>query len=187
MTSRVAATRYARALFDVARKEGDIQQAGRDIAGFARLVAENEPLSRAFSNPAIPAQRKRAVVEQLFAAAGPISPISPIVQKLVLMLAERDRLVLLPELAVAYEARLMENAQVVRAQLTTAVVIPQDRIAALQQGLARATGREVQLETSVDPSIIGGAVARIGSTVYDGSVTTQLQKVKERLTAAAAE
>ena len=94
---------------------------------------------------------------------------------------------LLPELAVAYEARLMENAQVVRAQLTTAVVIPQDRIAALQQGLARATGREVQLETSVDPSIIGGAVARIGSTVYDGSVTTQLQKVKERLTAAAAE
>ncbi|MBA3639456.1 MAG: ATP synthase F1 subunit delta [Acidobacteriota bacterium] len=184
MTSRVAATRYARALFDVARKEGDIQQAGRDIEGFARLVAENEPLSRAFANPAIPAQRKRAVVEQLFAAAGPTSPI---VQKLVLMLAERDRLVLLPELATAYEARLMENAQVVHAQLTTAVALPQDRIAALQQGLARATGREVQLAASVDPSIIGGAVARIGSTVYDGSVTTQLQKVKERLTAAAAE
>ncbi len=184
MTSRAAATRYARALFDVARKEGDIQQAGRDIEGFARLVAENEPLSRAFANPAIPAQRKRAVVEQLFAAAGPTSPI---VQKLVLMLAERDRLVLLPELATAYEARLMENAQVVHAQLTTAVALPQDRIAALQQGLARATGREVQLAASVDPSIIGGAVARIGSTVYDGSVTTQLQKVKERLTAAAAE
>jgi len=184
MTSRVAATRYARALFDVARKEGDIQQAGRDIEGFARLVAENEPLSRAFANPAIPAQRKRAVVEQLFAAAGATSPI---VQKLVLMLAERDRLMLLPELATAYEARLMENAQVVHAQLTTAVALPQDRIAALQQGLARATGREVQLAASVDPSIIGGAVARIGSTVYDGSVTTQLQKVKERLTAAAAE
>jgi F-type H+-transporting ATPase subunit delta len=184
MTSRVAATRYARALFDVARKEGDIHQAGRDIAAFARLVAENEPLSRAFANPAIPAQRKRAVVEQLFAAAGPVSPI---VHKLVLMLAERDRLVLLPELTTAYEARLMENAQVVRAQVTTAVAVPPDRIAALQQGLARATGREVQLETSVDPSLIGGAVARIGSTVYDGSVTTQLQKVKERLVTAAAE
>ena len=184
MTSRVAATRYARALFDVARKEGDIHQAGRDIAAFARLVAGNEGLSRAFANPAVPAQRKRAVVEQLFAAAGPMSPI---VQKLVLMLAERDRLVLLPELATAYEARLMENAQVVRAQLTTAIALPQDRIAALQQGLARATGRQVQLEASVDTSIIGGAVARIGSTVYDGSVTTQLQKVKERLVSAAAE
>jgi F-type H+-transporting ATPase subunit delta len=65
--------------------------------------------------------------------------------------------------------------------------LPPDRIAALQQGLARATGRQVQLETKVDGSIIGGAVARIGSTVYDGSVTTQLQKVRERLVAAAAE
>jgi F-type H+-transporting ATPase subunit delta len=124
------------------------------------------------------------VIEQLIAAAGPTSPI---VTKLLLMLAERDRLVLLPELAAAYEARLMENAQVVRAQLTTAVPLPPDRIAALQQGLARATGRQVQLETKVDGSIIGGAVARIGSTVYDGSVTTQLQKVRERLVAAAAE
>jgi F-type H+-transporting ATPase subunit delta len=184
MTSRGAATRYARALFDVARKEGDVQQAGRDIAAFATLVAGHETLARVFANPAIPAQRKRAVVEQLFAAAGPMSPI---VHKLVLMLAERDRLVLLPELATAYEARLMENAQVVRAQLTTAVELPQDRIVALQQGLARATGREVQISTAVDTSIIGGAVARIGSTVYDGSVTTQLQKVKERLVAAAAE
>lgn len=179
MTSRGAAIRYARALFDVARKEGaDIEQVGRDIAAFARLVAGNESLSRVFANPAVPAQRKRAVVEQLFAAAGPMSPI---VYKLVLMLAERDRLVLLPELTTAYDARLMENAQVVRAQLTTAVAMPPDRINALQQGLARATGRQVQLEASVDPSIIGGAVARIGSTVYDGSVATQLDAMKQRL------
>ena len=184
MTSRVAATRYARALFDVARKEGDIQQVGREIAGFAQLVAGNEMLSRTFANPAIPAPRKRAVVEQLIGAG---AATSPIVAKLLLMLAERDRLVLLPDLATAYEARLMENAQVVRAHLTTAVALPSDRITALQQGLARATGREVQLEANIDPSIIGGAVARIGSTVYDGSVTTQLQKVKERLAAAAAE
>jgi F-type H+-transporting ATPase subunit delta len=103
------------------------------------------------------------------------------------MLADRDRLALLTEIASAYESRLMDLAQVVRAQVTTAVELPAERIGALQQGLARATGRQVQLETRVDPSIIGGAVARIGSTVYDGSVTTQLQKVKERLTAAAAE
>jgi F-type H+-transporting ATPase subunit delta len=141
-------------------------------------------LSRTFANPAIPAQRKRAVVEQLIARAGAQTPV---VSKLLLMLAERDRLGLLPEIASAYESRLMEHAQVVRAKLTTAIELPSERIGALQQGLARATGRQVQLETRVDPSIIGGAVARIGSTVYDGSVTTQLQKVKERLTAAAAE
>ena len=184
MTSRGAATRYARALFDVARKEGDIQQVGREIGAFANLVAGNEMLTRTFANPAIPAPRKRAVVEQLLARAGALSPI---VSKLVLMLAERDRLVLLPDLVAAYEARLMENAQVVRAQVTTAVELPAERISALHEGLSRATGRQVQLETRVDASIIGGAVARIGSTVYDGSVTTQLQKVKERLTAAAVE
>jgi F-type H+-transporting ATPase subunit delta len=184
MTSRGAATRYARALFDVARKEGDVQQAGREIGAFAGVVAGHEMLLRTFANPAIPAARKRVVVEQLL---GRMGTVSPIVSKLLLLLAERDRLSLLPDLVTAYETRLMEDAKVVRAQLTTAVELPADRISELQQGLARATGRQVQLDATVDPSIIGGAVARIGSTVYDGSVTTQLQKVKERLTAAAAE
>jgi F-type H+-transporting ATPase subunit delta len=181
MTSRGAATRYARALFDVARKEADVRQVGRELGEFARLVAGNEVLSRTLANPAIPVQRKRGVVEQLLARAGQLSPV---ISKLLLLLADRDRLGLLPELATAYEARLMESAQVVRAQVTTAIELPAERAAALQQGLARATGRQVQVETRVDPSIIGGAVARIGSTVYDGSVTTQLQKVRERLSAA---
>ena len=75
----------------------------------------------------------------------------------------------------------MDHQQVVRAEVTTAVALPPDRVAALQQGLAAATGRQVQLEVRVDPSIVGGAVARIGSTVYDGSVTTQLEKLKQRL------
>jgi len=141
-------------------------------------------LSRALSNPAIPAPRKRAIVEQLLARFGDPSPVT---NKLLLMLADRDRLALVPEIANAYAARLMDHAQIVRAELTTAVPMPADRVSALQQGLASATGRQVQLETRVDPAIIGGAVARIGSTVYDGSVTTQLQKVKERLIDAAAE
>jgi len=184
MTSRAAATRYARALFDVARKESDVQQAGRELSGFAQLVAGNELLARVLENPAIPVPRKRAVVEQLLARGGAMSSV---VAKLLLLLADRDRLAILPDLARAYEARLMEEAKVVRAQLTTAVEIPGDRVEALRHGLARATGRQVQIETQVNPAIIGGAVARIGSTVYDGSVTTQLQKVKERLVAAAAE
>ena len=184
MTSRGAANRYARALFDVARKQSDIQQVGRELASFAKLVAGNEMLSRTLSNPAIPVPRKRAVVEQLIARAGALSPVF---SRLLLMLAERDRLGLLPELTTAYESRLMEHAQVVRAQVITAVPLSAERLGALQQGLVRATGRQVQLQSRVDESIIGGAIARIGSTVYDGSVTTQLQKVKERLTAAAAE
>jgi F-type H+-transporting ATPase subunit delta len=184
MTSRGAALRYARALFDVAQKEADIQQVGRELSEFTNIVSAHDVLTKALSNPAIPVQRKRAVMEQLLTRAGSVTPT---LAKLLLLLADRDRLALLPDLARAYDARLMEHAKVVRAELTSAVPLSADRVAALQQGLQHVTGRQVQLETRVDPAIIGGAVARIGSTVYDGSVTTQLQKVQERLTAAAAE
>jgi F-type H+-transporting ATPase subunit delta len=179
MTSRAAATRYARALFDVALKEADVQQAGRDLDSFARLASGNAQLQRVLTNPAIPAPRKRALVDELLQRSGTIS--SP-VAKILALLADRDRLVLLPELATAYRNRLMEHAKVVRAEVVTAVTLPADRIAALQQGLASATGQQVQLENRVDPSIIGGAITRIGSTVYDGSVTRQLEKMKEALT-----
>jgi F-type H+-transporting ATPase subunit delta len=177
MTSRAAATRYARALFDVALKEADIQQAGTEIKAFAQLVAGNESLARVLSTPAIPAARKRAVIEQLVTRGG----LSPIVSKLLLLMAERDRLGLLADVARAYETRLMEHANIVRAELVTAVALPSGRVAALQAALARATGSQVQLETRVDPTLIGGAVARIGSTVYDGSVTRQLERMKESL------
>jgi len=182
MTSRAAGTRYARALFDVARKDGNVEQAGRDLAAFAQLVAGHDLLARVLSNPAIPAPRKRAVIEQLLARAGSLAPA---VGRLLTLLADRDRLVLLPDIAAAYQDRLMEHAKVVRAEVVTAVGLPGDRVAALHQGLAQATGRQVQLETRIDPSIIGGAITRIGSTVYDGSVTRQLQKMKEALSAAA--
>ena len=107
--------------------------------------------------------------------------MSTVVRKLLLLLAERDRLGLLPDVTAAYQYRLMEHAKVVRAEIVTAIGLPADRVAALQQGLAQATGRQVQLESRVDPTIIGGAIARVGSTVYDGSVMRQLEKMKEAL------
>ena len=178
MTGRAAAGRYARALFDVALKErASLDGIAAEVSGFAELLGANVALTRALTNPAIPAARKRAVVEQLLER----SPVSPIVSRLLLLLAEHDRIMLVPDMAEAYRTRLMDHAQIVRAQITTAMPLPPDRIAALQQGLARTTGRQVQIEARVDPTIIGGAIARVGSTVYDGSVTTQLAKLKERL------
>ena len=182
MTSRGAATRYARALFDTALAEAkDLQQTFQDLRGFADLMIENDALGRALTNPAIPKGRKQAVVEQLLTRAGALQPA---VAKLVLLLAERDRLALLPEVAAAFEQRLMDYHKVVRAQLVTATALPDDRVAAIKSGLTRATGRDVTLDTRVDPSIIGGAVARIGSTVFDGSVTRQLERMREALVAA---
>ena len=181
MTSRTDARRYARALFDVARTEGaDLQRVARELADFAQLVASNEVLQRALINPAVPAPRKRAAVEQLVARAGLLVPVA----KLFTLLAERDRLALLPELVETYRERLMDHLQIVRAEVVTAAPLSPDRVAALESGLTRATGQQVQLDARVDESLVGGAVARLGSTVYDGSVTRQLERMKETLTSA---
>jgi F-type H+-transporting ATPase subunit delta len=178
VTSAAAAKRYARAIFDVAIAErDDLERIGQELAGFAGLVGGHETLRRVLVNPAIPAARKRGIVEQLLERV----PVTPVVSRLLLLLADRDRLVLVPDLADAYRSRLMDHQLVVRAEVTTAVPLPEDRAASLRQGLAHVTGRQVQLDIRVDPSIVGGAVARIGSTVYDGSVTTQLEKMKQQL------
>ena len=105
----------------------------------------------------------------------------PCSRKLLVLLAERDRLVLLPEVLAAYRQRLLDHQNVVRAEITTATPLSADATQAIERDLAQATGRRVTLAAHVDPSIIGGIVARIGSTVYDGSITGQLQRMKERL------
>ena len=111
-----------------------------------------------------------------------MGPLLPLVSKLLLLLAERDRIAFLPEIVRAYRNRLNDHNQVVRAEVVTASPLAADRVAMLEERLGRATGRKVLLESRVDPSIVGGAVTRIGSTVYDGSVTTQLRKMGEALT-----
>jgi F-type H+-transporting ATPase subunit delta len=100
---------------------------------------------------------------------------------MILLLAERDRMALLPDIARNYRERVMDHQKIIRGQVTTAIALPADKLRALEQGLQAATGRKVVLETKVDPSIIGGVITRLGSTVYDGSVTTQLQKMKQSL------
>jgi F-type H+-transporting ATPase subunit delta len=121
--------------------------------------------------------RKRAAVGDLLAQA----KLTPIVSKLIALLADRDRLVLVPDLLTAYSDRLLDHRGVVRAEVTTALALDPRRAEAIQQGLASLTGRAVLLAMKIDPSIVGGLVARIGSTVYDGSVARQLEKMKERL------
>lgn len=178
MTNRTSATRYARALLDVALKEKqNLDAIEKELASFVDLLKQHATLEKVLLNPAVPVPRKRAAVVELTRRA----KTSSIVAKLLLLLAGRDRLVLLPELLAAYRDRLLDYRQVVRADVTTAAPLGADRSQALERRLAQVTGRTVLLETRVDPSIIGGVVARVGSTVYDGSITTQLQKMKARL------
>ena len=174
---RTSAARYAKALFDVATKESSPERAEQELAAFAELVKQHADLQKVLNNPALPAARKRAVIQQLTARSGPPSPVG----KLLLLLAERGRLVLLPELLDVYRERLMEHQRVVRAEVTTAQPLSPERASQLEQRLASMTGRRVTMSTKVDPAIIGGVVARIGSTVYDGSLATQLARFRSRL------
>ncbi len=179
MSNRASAARYARALFDVALKEADPEQVERDLAAFGQIVKQHDDLRKAFANPAVPVSAKKGVIERLLA----LGPIAPPVAKLLALLAERDRLELLPDLVASYRARLEDHLKIVRAEITTAEALPAERAAQLQQRLAKATGRTVTMTTRVDPAIIGGVVTRIGDKVYDGSLATQLAKVRERLLA----
>ncbi|MCA1560865.1 MAG: ATP synthase F1 subunit delta [Acidobacteria bacterium] len=179
MTNRAAAIRYARALFDVTVKDDDLQKVEGDLAAFAGLFGQHPPVAKALLSPAVPAGRKRAVVAELLRALGALSPA---VSKLVLMLADRDRLALVPDVLDAYRVRLMDHQRIVRAEITTAVPIPADKLQTLERSLAETTGKKVSTAVRVDPAIIGGVVAKIGSTVYDGSVARQLERMRERLT-----
>jgi F-type H+-transporting ATPase subunit delta len=180
VTAGAAAGRYARALFEVVLKEGGdtaVQKVQGEVQGFSELFAE-ETLAHVLGNPAIAVAKKKALAAALVERAGPVTP--PLA-KLILILAEKDRLTLLPGIARAYVDRVMDHLRIVRGEVTTAVPLAPEMLRVLEQGLAKATGRTVVLEARVDPSIIGGAVTRLGSTVYDGSITTQLQRMKESL------
>jgi F-type H+-transporting ATPase subunit delta len=180
VTSGAAARRYARALFDVVLKEqpASLDQVQKDLQQFADLFTTNATLSSVISNPAIPPAKKVALTKALLERAGSVA--APLA-KLMVLLAEKDRLMLLADLSRAYGDRLMDHQQVIRGEVTTAVPLAADKLRALEQGLKMATGRTVMLESRVDPSIVGGVITRLGSTVYDGSVTTQLQKMKQSL------
>lgn len=177
MSTRSSANRYARALLDVATKETDPVKAGDDLTTFAALVAGNEELRRALTSPKVPASGKRAIVD---AVASKVQMATP-VAKLLALLATRDRLDMLDDLAAVYRERLQEQQQVVRADVSSAAPLDAARAKQLEARLASVTGRSIVLETSVDPDLIGGLVAKIGSTVYDGSVRTQLEKMRAKL------
>jgi F-type H+-transporting ATPase subunit delta len=177
MSTRASAARYASALFDVAIKETSPEQAEQELTAFAGLLQSHPELPKVLLNPAVPAANKRQLVAELVQRA----PVSSPVGKLLLLLAERDRFELLPDLVDVFRARVREHLKIVEAEVTTAAPLAADEEARMRQRLAATTGRTVTLTTRVDPALIGGVVTRIGSTVYDGSVATQLAAMRQRL------
>ena len=182
MAYRAAAKRYARALFEVCEREGALERVEQDVAGFMALLDGHAALRKCLLSPVVPPPSKRAVVAALVERAGELSPITG---RLLGVLAERNRLALVPELLEEYRTRLMAHRGQVRAQLTTTTPLPDARTGEIARQIEAATGRDVTVEARVNPALIGGVKVQIGSTVWDGSVARHLVRLRQRLLAEA--
>lgn len=181
MSNRTSAARYARALFDVALEQSDIAQVDRDLTSVVAAIDENPELGQVLTNPRVPEGARRQIVGEVASRLG----LTPPVAKLLTLIGDRNRLDLVSEVAAVYRETLLAHQNIVEATVTSALPLSPDAVSAVQAGLAEATGKHVEMKVSVDPSLLGGIVARVGSTVYDGSVRTQLKKMRDRLVAEA--
>jgi F-type H+-transporting ATPase subunit delta len=179
MSNRTSAARYARALFDVARQEADVVKVQHDLSAVVAAIAENPELARVLASRGVSEAARRQIIVAVAEKIGAAAPLA----KLLGLLADRGRLELLPDVEAVYTERLLDYQNVLQADVTTAVPLGPEATEALAASLASATGKQITMRVSVDPSLLGGVVARVGSTVYDGSVRTQLKKMRDQLVA----
>ena len=153
-------------------------RAGGELSSIAQTIGGHAELSRVLAAPSVPPHVKKQIVAEVLRIAGTFSPE---ITRLVMMLADRDRLGILGELQKAYSERLLDEKKIVPAEIVTAAPLSDASRAALKTALGKATGRDVTITERVDPSIIGGVVARVGSLVFDGSITRQLDRLRQKL------
>jgi F-type H+-transporting ATPase subunit delta len=180
MTNSAVASRYASALADVVTRPGAAPDAGQALAElryFEAAMSASPELTNVLITPAVPVGRKRAVVERL---AG-LLKLSPITRNFILVLIDKRRVPLLPEIIQSFETVADERLGFARADVASALELDDTHRDLLTARLEGITGKRIRARYSVDQSLIGGVVARIGSTVYDGSVRGQLEMLGRRL------
>jgi F-type H+-transporting ATPase subunit delta len=177
MSTETIARRYSSALADVALKQGEAETIKTELAMFEQLVAGNADLANALSNPAIPHSKKENILEELISRTKPSKTTSNFLR----VLLQNSRLIDLKDIRERFETELIARSGVVAAQVTTARELPASERGEVESSIAKLTGKRVNVDYLVDPDLIGGLVTRIGSTVYDGSVKTKLENLKEQL------
>ena len=178
MSLRTSANRYAKALFEVVFQEkADLDQVDRDLQAVVAMMQASPDLASAANRASVTDAARKSLIE---AVAGAMTLTTP-VTKLLVMLAESGKLHYLPDLAEAYRERLLAHKNIVRAEVTSALPLSPEKMKAVEESLSKATGKKVELSTRIDAELLGGVVTKIGSTVYDGSVKTQLERLRKEL------
>jgi F-type H+-transporting ATPase subunit delta len=174
---KTVADRYAAALADVALAENDAGNIRRELADFLALLRESPQLGTLLGSPAVPKAGKRAVAEALVTRLN----ASRTLRNFLWVVLDHRRARLLPEIQQALDRQLDERLGVTRADVTSARELPADEQTRLRGVLEKLTGRRVEAQYRLDSNLIAGTVVRIGSTIYDGSVRTRLEKLRHQL------
>jgi F-type H+-transporting ATPase subunit delta len=177
LSLQTVARRYATALADVAIERHEEREVQNELDQWATMIESNPQLKEVFANPTIVHDHKRKVLEDLIAR----SRVRETTGSFLRVLLKNQRIAQLRDIAARFRHVLDERAGVLAGNVTTARPIPEELKRTLHETLSAATGRTVRLSFNTDETIIGGMVARIGSTVFDGSVQSHLERLAEGL------
>lgn len=171
-------SRYARALADVVvERKLDAATAMAQLDELANALEQTPQLRNVWENPSVPAEQKRKVLDAMVRTLGTDKAI----RNLVAVLIDNRRIVALPEIARQFRTELFARLGIAEAEVTTTRELGPDEKKMLEAQMAKLTGKKVEARYATDQKILGGAVIRIGSTIYDGSVQGQLQRLRQVL------
>ena len=171
------ARRYAKALFELASESGSLDGVVAELSRLADAYQANEELGRALDNPLVALEAKRSILRDLADA----TQVSKAVKQTLLLLGDRRRTSALPAVARALAELADKQRGVVRAEVTSAVPLPDSYYERLKVQLERLTGKKITIDRRVDPAILGGVIARIGDRIFDGSLQSRLSEVRQHL------
>jgi len=174
-----ASLQYANALADVALAQGAAEPTARQLHDFWTAYGQSAELRTFLASPAVATEAKHAVVEKIVARLG----ASKILRNFLFIILDSHRSQLLPEIIATFEQVLRQRQGIAEAEISSAVELSAAQKTEFKKTLARLTGKKIETKYSLDPALIGGAVVRIGDTIYDGSLRSRLNKMRARLAA----
>ncbi len=169
--------RYASALFDLAQEQSQLPQTEADIDKLQAMLDDSEDLRRMLKSPVFSAEDQTKAMEAISKQAG----LSPLTTNFIKLVIKNRRLFALPEIIKSFRVFTVNARGEVQAEVTSATPLSDDQINALQQTLMSSIGKNVQVSTQVNPSLLGGLVVKIGSRMIDSSLRTKLSTLKMRM------
>lgn len=174
-----ASLQYANALADVALAQGAADAALKQLKDFCAAFSESVELRNALANPSVPREAKHGVVEKIAARIG----AGKIVRNFLLVVVDHRRMHMLPQICAAFEEVIREREGIAEAEISSAMELSAAQKKRFSQILERLTGKKIQAKFSLNPDLLGGAVVRVGDTIYDGTVRNSLNEMRARLAA----